>query len=73
MLRGLFKSRSAEEPEPKHKPEGISPGASMDEEIQLPSLHRVKIHMTGDLIRRMEEEQLRKQYHIPPSKQGAYL
>lgn len=44
-----------------------------DEEYQLPSLHRAPFPMTDEVIRRREEEQLRKRYNLPPQKDGVYL
>lgn len=71
MFRGLFKPRSVSKGR-GHKPEGV-PGDSTNEEFQLPSLHRAEIHMTADLIQRMENERLRKEYQISPVKEGKYL
>lgn len=44
-----------------------------DEEFQLLSLHRRSFIMTPELERRREEEQLRKQFDLSPSKSGSYL
>lgn len=45
----------------------------LDEEFQIPSLHRGNYVMTAELLRRREEETMRKQYQLSTSKTGWFL
>lgn len=69
----IFSSRSVPSGQEKATPGGTDSKESLDEEFQLPSLHRVPVLMTPELMRRKESERLRKQYHLLPSKEGMYL
>lgn len=44
-----------------------------ENEFQLLSLHRGNFTMTPELLRRREEEALRKKYNLPPSKTGGFI
>lgn len=77
MLKNLFfpKRRVTQKPGAK-APGSPKPGEkpeAPDEEFQIPSLHRKKYVMTADLMRRREEEALRRRYQLSTSKTGMYL
>ena len=69
----IFSARSVSSGKKEVTPGGTDSKESQDEEFQLPSLHRVPVLMTPELMRRKEAERLRKQYHLLPSKEGTYL
>lgn len=80
MLEKLFFPQKGEKLD-RHNPEGDPSGNfnmktetdEEDEEFQIPSLHRKNYLMTAELLRRREEETLRRHYDLPPSKTGTYL
>lgn len=73
MFKSLFKPVKNKGKPGEHPATGRQDIDALDEEFQIPSLHRGNIPMTAELVRRREEELLRKRYHLPPSKMGTYL
>jgi hypothetical protein len=63
MLKNLFFQKRGE----------IKTPETPDEEFQVPFLHRREYTMTAELMRRREEEALRRRYQLSSPKMGMYL
>jgi len=77
MFKKLFfpkKGEKQDNPKPGVKSPGSpKPGTEPDVEFQMPPLYRRDYAMTVELLRRREEEALRRHYQLFPSKTGTYL
>jgi hypothetical protein len=76
MFKKLFSRQKNERKEAGavvSTPQGQEAIDQPDEEFQLLSLHRGDFTLTPELLRRREEEALRKKYNIAPSKIGKFV
>lgn len=58
---------------PRRSPKEETNSEEPDGEYQIPFLKRNSITMTADLMRRMEEEKLCREYQLSPTKTGTFI